>query len=177
MKRNTILNRLFAILMAVMTICCLVCPGYAENEEAERPAFRTDLTEEDYIGTWKLKTIMIQGFPAPAEMVNLHATIVITAGQIEITDVFDEKNEYETTFEDGLLCFMINDEQKLIVYITEDGQLYMDQEAEVYSGSIEDEQSPVAVIGGNTLQITQMDKSYVGQMYEKVTEEETTVSD
>ena len=177
MKRNTILNRFFAILMAVMTVCCLVCPGYAETGEAERPAFRTDLTEEDYIGTWKLKTITVQGFPAPAEMVNLHATIVITAGQIEITDIFDENNQYETAFEEGLLSFMINDEQKMIVYITEDGLLYMDQAAEVYSGSMDDEQSPVAVIGGRSLQISEMDKSFIGQMYEKVTEEAPAVSE
>ena len=177
MKRNTIMSRLFAMLMAVMAICCLVCPGYAETGEAERPAFRTDLTEEDYIGTWKLKTVMVQGFPAPAEMVNLHATIVITAGQMEITDIFDEKNEYETTFEDGLLCFMIDEEQKMIVYITEDGQLYMDLAAEDYSGSMDDDQSPVAVIGGRTLQISEMDKSFIGQMYEKVTEEAPAVSE
>ena len=95
-----------ATIILLIAILCAACAFTCAAEGTGTPAYRTDLTEEDYIGTWRLKSMMIEGYSVPAESLNMHATIVVTSGQIEITDVFGEIKSYATTFENGRLGYI-----------------------------------------------------------------------
>ena len=162
------MKRILVTAMAIMLLlCCLTACVMAE--EAENPVYRTDVTEEDFIGTWNLKNMMMQGYEVPTESLGLHATVVITNGKIEITDVFETTSVYDTSFENCMLSYIDEDGIKMVVYITTEGLLHIDLEAEVFSGTAEDEGAPVAV-GGNTLNLSNLDNSIITQYFEKVVE-------
>lgn len=156
---------LLTIILAALTVSFLI--PFAMAEGAEEPVYKADLTEEDYIGKWTLKSMIMQGYPVPTEQLGLHATIIVKAGKIEITDVTGSTNEYVTTFEDGMIRFMIGDEQ-MVVYITPEGLLHVDQAVQVFVGTTEDEGVPE--VQGETLSFENLDNSFLTQYFEKVEE-------
>ena len=158
-------------ILAMLAVCMLFSVALAEGTEAaeEAPAYRTDVTEEDFIGTWNLVSMVMEGYPVPTKALGLKATIVVTEGHIEITDVLGSTKKYETTFADGVLSFVNDKDEQLIVYITPEGLLHVDQKADTFSGEAGDEGAPVA-IGGTSLNLAGMNTSLLAQYFEKAAE-------
>ena len=81
MKRN--FRSCFLKGIAAVLLLCLLIPAdvLAESAETgeEAPAYRTDVTEEDFIGTWNLVSMIMQGYPVPTQALGLKATVVVTA--------------------------------------------------------------------------------------------------
>ena len=153
------MKRIILIVMAMMVMLA----GTAFAEEAD--AYRQDVTEEDFLGTWKLKNMIVEGYEVPTESLGLEATIVLTSGQIEITDVLGVKKTYETVFEDGHLVYVNDKEMKMFVYITAEGMLHIDQEAEKFEGTTEDEGAPLLKNG--MMNLSNLDNSLLSQYFVK----------
>lgn len=149
------------IILIVMALVMLAGTAFAE----EADIYRQDVTEADFLGTWKLKNMIVEGYEVPTESLGLEATIVLTNGQIEITDVLGEKKTYETVFEDGHLIYVNDKEMKMLVYITKEGLLHIDQEAETFAGTAEDDGSPVT--NGGMIDLGNLNNSLVSQYFEK----------
>ena len=157
-------------IMAALLVCLLFSATLAEGTAADEAAvYRTDVTEEDFIGTWNLVSMVMEGYQVPTKTLGLKATIVVTAGNIEITDVLGATKKYETTFADGVLTFVNDKDEQLIAYITPEGLLHVDQEAKTFSGEAGDEGAPVAV-GGTSLNLAGMNTSLLAQYFEKAAE-------
>ena len=171
MKRNA--RNSFLKWMAVVLLVCMLVPAtVAEGTETEEaPLYRTDVTEEDFIGTWNLVSMVMEGYTVPTASLGLKATVVVTPGQIEITDVMGVKKAYETTFADGVLSFVNDKEEQLIVYITPEGLLHVDQKADTFVGEIEDEKAPEKA-GGTTLNMAManLNANLLAQYFEKAAE-------
>ena len=163
MKR--ILTSLTAILLAILMMASV---AMAEGTDGEK--YRTDATEEDFIGTWSLKYMIMEGYTVPTQQLGMQATIVITPGEIEITDVLGVTKTYETTFGEGLISFTNEQDEKMVIYITEEGLLHAELEAETYAGTTEDEESPITKKGGGAINIADMGNSFLSQYFEKVEE-------
>lgn len=170
MKRSARNFFLKGILVALL-VCLLVPAAFAEGTTEEAPLYRTDVTEEDFIGTWNLVSMVMEGYQVPTASLGLKATVVVTPGQIEITDVMGVKKAYETTFADGVLSFVNDKEEQLIVYITPEGLLHVDQMANTFVGGIEDEKAPQKA-GGTTLNVAMANLSanLLAQYFEKAAE-------
>ena len=125
----------------------------------------TDATEEEFLGTWKLMNMIVEGYEVPTKDLGLDATVVLTAGQIEITDVLSRTQKYETVFEDGHLVYMSDNGLKMFVYITAEGLLHIDQEAETYEGTAEDEGTPIKKNG--KFDLSKLNDSLVSMYFEK----------
>ena len=158
------MNKKPSVIMLIIMLC-MACAFTSIAEGTSTPGYRAGLTEDDYIGTWHLKSMMIEGYTVPAESLNMHATIVVTNGQIEITDVFGEKKSYATVFDNGLLSFVNEAGEQMIVYITEEGQLHVEQEAGLFIGTAQDEGSPLEK-GGN-INMANLTNSLVSHYYER----------
>ena len=159
-------------ILVVLTVCLLIPAVMAEGAETEEaPLYRTDVTEEDFIGTWNLVSMVMEGYQVPTASLGLKATVVVTPGQIEITDVMGVKKAYETTFADGVLSFVNDKEEQLIVYITPEGLLHVDQMANTFVGGIEDEKAPEKA-GGTTLNVAManLNANLLAQYFEKAAE-------
>lgn len=155
---------------AILLVCMLLTAALAEGTEADEAiTYRTDVTEEDFIGTWNLVSMVMEGYQVPTKTLGLKATIVVTPGNIEITDVLGSTTKYETTFADGVLVFVNGKDEQMIVYITPEGLLHVDQEAETFSGEAGDEGAPVA-IGGTSLNLAGLNTSLLAQYFEKAAE-------
>ena len=159
--------------VAALLVCMLFTVALAEGTEAaeEAPLYRTDVTEADFIGTWNLVSMIMKGYPVPTKALGLEATIVVTEGHIEITDVLGVTKQYRTTFADGVLSFANDKDEPLIAYITPEGLLHIDQEAKTFSGEAGDEGSPEKA-GGTTLNMAManMDDDLLAQYFEKAAE-------
>lgn len=149
------------IILIVMALMMLV--GTAIAEEAAE--YRTDVTEEEFLGTWKLKYMIVEGYDVPTQDLGLEATIVLTSGEIEITDIMGIKKTYETVFEDGHLVYVDDKGMKMLVYITPEGLLHIDEETETFEGTIEDEGSPISKSG--MMDLTSLNNSIMSQFFEK----------
>lgn len=149
------------IILIVMALVMLAGAAFAEETEV----YRQDVTEADFLGTWKLKNMIVEGYEVPTESLGLEATIVLTEGHIEITDVLGVKKTYETVFEDGRLVYVNDKAMKMFVYITTEGQLHIDQEAETFEGTAEDEGAPM--MSGGKMNFSNMDNSLLAQYFEK----------
>lgn len=152
------MKRIILIMMALMMLA-----GAAFAEEAD--LYRKDVTEEDFLGTWTMKFMMVEGYEVPTKDLGLEATIVLTSGQIEITDMMGIKKTYETVFEDGRLVYVNDQEIKMFVYITAEGLLHIDEEAQTYEGTIEDENSAITKSG--KLNMASLTNSLLSQYFEK----------
>ena len=170
MKRNA-RNSYLKWISVVLMVCMLVPVVFADGTTEETPLYRTDVTEEDFIGTWNLVSMVMEGYQVPTASLGLKATVVVTPGQIEITDVMGVKKAYETTFADGVLSFVNDKEEQLIVYITPEGLLHVDQMANTFVGGIEDEKAPEKA-GGTTLNVAMANLSanLLAQYFEKAAE-------
>ena len=170
MKRSARYFFLKGILVALL-VCLLVPAAFAEGTTEEASLYRTDVTEEDFIGTWNLVSMVMEGYQVPTASLGLKATVVVTPGQIEITDVMGVKKAYETTFADGVLSFVNDKEEQLIVYITPEGLLHVDQMANTFVGGIEDEKAPEKA-GGTTLNVAManLNANLLAQYFEKAAE-------
>ena len=113
--------------------------------------------------------MVMEGYLVPTKTLGLKATIVVSAGSIEITDVLGVTKQYKTTFADGVLSFANDKEEPLIAYITPEGLLHVDQEAETFSGEAGDEGAPVE-IGGTSFNLAGMNTSLLAQYFEKAAE-------
>lgn len=163
------MKKLITWMMLIMTaIGCVVFTAAAETA-GETPAYRTDVSAEEYLGTWKLKSMLVEGYMVPTESLGLNATIIVTEGQIEINDTFGKTKVYETTYEDGKLFFINEHDEKLFVYITEDGMLHVDQEIAALLETEKDENAPVSKSGG-AIHISNLSNSVMTQYFERVTE-------
>ena len=171
MKRS--LRSCFLKGIAAVLLLCLLIPAAVLAEGAETgeevPAYRTDVTEEDFIGTWNLVSMIMKGYPVPTQALGLKATVVVTAGHIEITDVANVTKKYQTTFADGVLTFVNEKEEKMIVYITAEGLLHVDQAADTFSGEAGAEGAPVEV-GGSTLNLANLNADLLAQYFAKAEE-------
>ena len=160
-------------MLAALMICCLAAFACAEGAETEEPAYRTDVTEADFSGTWSLKNMVLQGYTVPTETLGIHATIVITEGQIEITDVLEVTKTYEAAFEENKLVFLMGEEQ-MFVYITEDGLLHLEQEAKVFDGTEEpenpEEKKTTVFMGATGIDMGSLNDSFLTQYFVKVEE-------
>ena len=156
--------RWMAVVMALLLVCL---PIFAQAEEGNESGYRTDVTEADYIGTWELKSMIMQGYLVPSQTLGIHATVVIEEGKITITDVLDVTKSYETAFEDGRLTYTDGVGMEMAVYITEDGLLHIEKVIRVFSGTAEDEDSPIEK-GGSSIDIDSMDTSILDQYFAKV---------
>ncbi len=155
------------IFLAVLMVCCMmaaVCGG-------EEIADRTDLAAEDYYGTWQLLNMRTNGYMIPAATLGLTATVVISEGIIEITDVYGETTQYETTFEDGHLIYM-TEEDRMKVCISEDGLLHLAMDVLEVEGSVEDENAKKTNSGGAkvTLNMKTMQVQLVDEFFERAEE-------
>lgn len=166
--RNCFLKGIAAVLLLCLLIPAAVLAEGAETGE-EVPAYRTDVTEEDFIGTWNLVSMIMKGYPVPTQALGLKATVVVTAGHIEITDVAGVTKKYQTTFADGVLTFVNEKEENMIVYITAEGLLHVDQAADTFSGEAGDEGAPVEV-GGSTLNLANLNADLLAQYFAKAEE-------
>ena len=163
--RHSMEKKILAML-AVMMLCCMTV--FAAAEGTGEPVNRTDLAEEDYIGTWNLKYMIIEGYTVTAESMGLQASIVITDGQIEINSAVGRQKTYETVYADGKLTFVNDKDEKMVVYITEDGLLHVDHEAEVLIRIAEDEDSSLTKGGDSNM--LNLSESMLAQYYERVEE-------
>lgn len=152
------MKRIILIMMAMMMLV-----GAAFAEEAD--PYRQDVTEEEFMGTWKLYNMYVEGYEVPTKDLGLDATVVLTSGQIEITDVLGRTKKYETVFEDGHLVYMSDNGLKMFVYITVEGLLHIDQEAATYEGTSEDEGTPVKKNG--KFDLSKLSDSLVTMYFEK----------
>ncbi|QTE68771.1 hypothetical protein JNO48_02355 [Clostridiales bacterium] len=166
--RNFFLKGILVVLMVCLLVPAVMAEG-AETEEA--PLYRTDVTEEDFIGTWNLVSMVMEGYQVPTVTLGLKATVVVTPGKIEITDVLGVQKTYDTTFADGVLSFVNDKEEPLIVYITPEGLLHVDQKADTFSGEIDDEKAPEKA-GGTTLNMAManLNANLLAQYFEKAAE-------
>ena len=158
------MKKLIYMLAAMMLAVLAVGTALAEGT-VELPADRTDLTEEDFIGSWTLKRLIMEGLEVPIESLGLTGTIVVAPGRIEINGTGGSGKSFRTTFEDGFLTYM-DGEEKMAVAITEDGMLHIDLAAKTFKGTAEDEGAPEMKSGG-IINISNLGESLVGQYYAK----------
>ena len=172
--KNKKQNRILGILLTVL-LCSLLLSASAEAPNTiVVPATvteivdRTDLTAEDFLGTWELTKMQMEGLLIPATQLGFSARIVIDENSIQLTDIFGSFNEYETTFEEGFLYYRKgNDRMK--VSISTENLLYIGVDVPEFYGTAEDEGSPLEN-GQLKLDTAAMDTGTLYQFYEKVEE-------
>ena len=129
---------------------------------------RTDLTAEDFRGTWELTKMQMEGLLIPATQLGFSGKIVIDEKTIQVTDTFGETNQYEATFEEGFLYYRKgNDRMK--VSISTENLLYIGIDVPEFYGNAEDEGSPLEN-GTLNLGAAGMGEGTLSEFYEKVEE-------
>ena len=172
--KNIIRAGILGILVTVL-LCGLLAPACAElPNTVVVPATvteivdRTDLTAEDFLGTWELTKMQMEGLFIPATQLGFSGKIVIDEHSIQITDIFGSFNEYEATFEEGFLYYRKgNDRMK--VSISTENLLYIGVDVPEFYGTAEDEGSPLEN-GQLKLDTAAMDTGTLSQFYAKVEE-------
>ena len=142
----------------------IVAAEASEAGGATEAADRTDLAAEDYNGTWKLKEIRLDGgYVIPAAAMGLDGSIVVTDGEITITDVYGKQSQHEAAFENGFLYYTEGGE-RMVVCISTDGLLHIQTEAMMVTGTAEGEnatvQNGVLTMGANTMEATVLNQYY-----------------
>ena len=94
--------------------------------------------------------------------------IVIAEKTIQVTDIFGETNQYETTFEDGFLYYRKGNDRMKVSISTED-LLYIGIDVPEFYGNAEDENAPLEN-GQLKLDTAAMDTGTLSEFYEKVEE-------
>ena len=172
--KNTIRTGILIILVTVL-LCGLLMPASAElPNTVVVPATiteivdRTDLTAEDFLGTWELTKMQMEGLFIAATQLGFSARIVIDEKTIQVTDIFGETNQYDTTFEDGFLYYRKGNDRMKVSISTED-LLYIGIDVPEFYGTAEDEDAPLEN-GQLKLDTAAMDTGTLSQFYEKVDE-------
>ena len=92
------------LLSALMLILGMMpCASAFQVPTAAEIVDRTDLTPEDYYGTWNMTYMMLEGNMVPVEILGLTSSIAIQDEMITFTDTFGQVKQYDTFFQDGHL--------------------------------------------------------------------------